>query len=305
MSILEELAHRIATLSEKVALAPTLQWATITNTDPLQIRLDGSDTHLVGVDCIGTPPQRGQRVLAILWNRRVTIITGNAGGGGSPGPKGDPGERGPQGPQGQQGPAGTPGARGLQGERGPQGIQGPAGPQGPKGERGQQGERGPQGPQGSQGLQGPPGPAGAGGGVPTGTIVPFAGSSAPTGWLLCDGGQYSTSSYSTLYTVIGTTYGGGNGSFKVPDLRGRMPVGKNQGAFSVLGRTGGEENHVLTNAEMAPDVYMDVSGSKSTELVNIGGGNRWANTGRVNGAQAGRAHNNMPPYLVLNYIIKT
>lgn len=257
MSILEELAHRIATLSEKVALAPTLQWATITNTDPLQIRLDGSDTHLVGVDCIGTPPQRGQRVLAILWNRRVTIITGNAGGGGSPGPKGDPGERGPQGPQG------------------------------------------------SQGLQGPPGPAGAGGGVPTGTIVPFAGSSAPTGWLLCDGGQYSTSSYSTLYTVIGTTYGGGNGSFKVPDLRGRMPVGKNYGTFSALGRTGGEENHVLTNAEMAPDVYMDVSGSKSTELVNIGGGNRWANTGRVNGAQAGRAHNNMPPYLVLNYIIKT
>lgn len=274
MSILEELARRIATLSEKVALAPTLQWATIINTNPLQIRLDGSDAHLVGVDCIGTPPQRGQRVLAILWNRRVTIITGNAGGG-SPGPKGDPGERGPQGPQG------------------------------PKGERGQQGERGPQGPQGSQGIQGPPGPAGAGGGVPPGTIVPFAGSSAPTGWLLCDGGQYSTSSYSTLYTVIGTTYGGGNGSFKVPDLRGRMPVGKNYGTFSALGRTGGEETHVLTNAEMAPDVYMDVSGSRSTELVNIGGGNRWANTGRVNGAQAGRAHNNMPPYLVLNYIIKT
>ena len=226
MSILEELARRIATLSEKVALAPTLQWATVTNTSPLQICLDGSDAHLAGIDCIGSP-QRGQRVLAILWNRRVTIISGNAG-------------------------ANT-----------------------------------------------------SGGGVPTGTIVPFAGNTAPNGWLLCDGTQYSSSSYPTLYAIIGTTYGGGNGSFKVPDLRGRMPVGKNYGTFTTLGSIGGEETHVLTNAEMAPDVYMDVSGSKSTELVNIGGGNRWANTGRVNGAQAGRAHNNMPPYLVLNYIIKT
>lgn len=275
MSILEELARRIATLSEKAALAPTLQWATIINTNPLQIRLDGSDAHLAGIDCIGTP-QRGQRVLAILWNRRVTIITGNAtSSGGAPGPKGDKGDPGERGPTGPQGPAGPQGARGPQGERGPQG---PAGPTGP---------------------------AGAGGGVPTGTVVSFAGHNAPTGWLLCDGTQYSSSSYPTLYAIIGTTYGGGNGSFKVPDLRGRMPVGKNYGTFSALGRTGGEENHVLTNAEMAPDVYMDVSGSKSTELVNIGGGNRWANTGRVNGAQAGRAHNNMPPYLVLNYIIKT
>lgn len=275
MSILEELARRIATLSEKVALAPTLQWATITSTNPLKIRLDGSDAHLAGIDCIGTP-QRGQRVLAILWNRRVTIITGNAtSSGGAPGPKGDKGDPGERGPTGPQGPAGPQGARGPQGERGPQGPTGPTGP------------------------------AGAGGGVPTGTVVSFAGHNAPTGWLLCDGTQYSSSSYPTLYATIGTTYGGGSGSFRVPDLRGRMPVGKNQGAFSVLGRTGGEENHVLTNAEMAPDVYMDVSGSKSTELVNIGGGNRWANTGRVNGAQAGRAHNNMPPYLVLNYIIKT
>lgn len=275
MSILEELARRIATLSEKVALAPTLQWATITSTNPLQIRLDGSDAHLAGIDCIGIP-QRGQRVLAILWNRRVTIITGNAtSSGGAPGPKGDKGDPGERGPTGPQGPAGPQGARGPQGERGPQG---PAGPTGP---------------------------AGAGGGVPTGTVVSFAGHNAPTGWLLCDGTQYSSSSYPTLYAIIGTTYGGASGSFRVPDLRGKMPVGKNQGTFNALGRTGGEETHVLTNAEMAPDVYMDVSGSKSTELVNIGGGNRWANTGRVNGAQAGRAHNNMPPYLVLNYIIKT
>lgn len=292
MSILEELARRIATISEKVALAPTLQWATVTNISPLQIRLDGSsDAHLSGIDCIGSP-QKGLRVLAILWNRRVTIITGNAGGGGAPGPKGDPGER------------------------------GPAGPQGPKGERGQQGERGPQGPQGSQGLQGPPGPAGAGGGVPTGTIVPFAGSSAPTGWLLCDGGQYSTSSYSTLYAVIGTTYGGGNGSFRVPDLRGRTPVGKNQGTFSALGRIGGEETHTLSIAEMPShqhpmneNTYMDVQTRSGWQpYVNDTTGSRWFTNKRHDNLSfsdiatgptgQGVPHNNMPPYLVLNYIIK-
>ena len=278
--ILEELAARITALSEKIAATPRLQWATITSTNPLQVRLDGSTTTLSDLDCIGNPVY-GDRVLAILWNRRITILagraSGGAGGSGTPGPKGDPGERGPQGERGERG---LPGAPGTPGARGPQG------------------ERGPQGP------AGPTGPAGAGGGVPTGTVVSFAGHNAPTGWLLCDGTQYSSSSYPTLYAIIGTTYGGASGSFRVPDLRGKMPVGKNQGTFSALGRTGGEETHVLTNAEMAPDVYMDVSGSKSTELVNIGGGNRWANTGRVNGAQAGHAHNNMPPYLVLNYIIK-
>lgn len=294
MSILEELARRIATLSEKVALAPTLQWATITSTTPLKIRLDGSDAHLAGIDCIGTP-QRGQRVLAILWNRRVTIITGRGSGGGTPGPKGDPGERGPQGPQG---PAGTPGARGPQGERGPQG------------------------PQGSQGIQGPPGPAGAGGGVPTGTIVPFAGYSAPTGWLFCDGGQYSASSYSTLYAIIGTTYGGGNGSFRVPDLRGRMPVGKNYGTFAALGSIGGEEKHTLTIQEMPShqhpmneNTYMDVQTRSGWQpYVSDTTGSRWFTNKRhdnlsfsdiATGATGQNSpHNNMPPYLVLNYIIK-
>ena len=291
MSILEELARRIATISEKVALAPTLQWATVTNISPLQIRLDGSDAHLSGIDCIGSP-QRGLRVLAILWNRRVTIITGNAGGGGAPGPKGDPGER------------------------------GPAGPQGPKGERGQQGERGPQGPQGSQGLQGPPGPAGAGGGVPTGTIVPFAGSTAPNGWLMCDGGQYSASSYSTLYAIIGTTYGGGNGSFRVPDLRGRFPVGKDMSTFATLGGRGGEEKHTLTIQEMPShqhpmneNTYMDVQTRSGWQpYVSDTTGSRWFTNKRhdnlsfsdiATGATGQSApHNNMPPYLVLNYIIK-
>ena len=64
--------------------------------------------------------------------------------------------------------------------------------------------------------------AGAGSGVvPEGTILPYGGSSAPSGYLLCDGTAYSRTTYSALYAIIGTAYGNGNGSttFNVPDLR--------------------------------------------------------------------------------------
>ena len=67
-------------------------------------------------------------------------------------------------------------------------------------------------------------------GMPTGAVIPYAGSAAPTGWLLCDGGSsgISRTTYAALFAVIGTTYGSGDGSttFNVPDLRGRVPAGK-------------------------------------------------------------------------------
>jgi microcystin-dependent protein len=67
--------------------------------------------------------------------------------------------------------------------------------------------------------------------IPSGVIVPFAGTVAPSLWLLCDGTAYSRSTYASLYTAIGTLYGVGDGSstFNVPDLRGRVPVGAGQG----------------------------------------------------------------------------
>src|SRR5208337_1962701 len=61
--------------------------------------------------------------------------------------------------------------------------------------------------------------------IPAGVIVPYAGSTAPSGWLLCYGQQVSTSTYANLYAAIGTTYGSGSGSFGIPDLRGRAPFG--------------------------------------------------------------------------------
>ena len=77
--------------------------------------------------------------------------------------------------------------------------------------------------------------ASASSGIPTGVLIPFAGTSAPDGWLLCDGSAISRSTYSGLYTVIATNYGSGDGSttFNLPDLRGRTALGlDNMGGVS-------------------------------------------------------------------------
>jgi len=89
---------------------------------------------------------------------------------------------------------------------------------------------------------------------PTGSVTQFAGSSAPTGWLLCDGSAVSRTTYSTLFSLIGETYGVGDGSttFNLPDLKGKIPVGYNSsdGDFDALGETGGAKTHTLTSDEM-------------------------------------------------------
>jgi len=90
-------------------------------------------------------------------------------------------------------------------------------------------------------------------GVPIGTIVAFAGSSAPSGWLLCDGSDVSATTYPDLYTVCGTTYGVASqaGYFKIPSLRGRFPVGVTLGGtFPTLGGTGGSLSLTLSVSQM-------------------------------------------------------
>ena len=79
---------------------------------------------------------------------------------------------------------------------------------------------------------------------PTGIVTTFAGSTAPSGWLMCDGTAISRDTYSALFTAIGTTYGVGDGSttFNLPDLRSKVPVGKAaSGTFSTLGGFTGSE----------------------------------------------------------------
>lgn len=74
-------------------------------------------------------------------------------------------------------------------------------------------------------------------------IQPYAGSSAPSGYLLCDGSAVSRSTYEALFAVIGTTYGAGDGSttFNLPNLKGRFWYGfdSTDTAFDAVGETGG------------------------------------------------------------------
>ena len=102
----------------------------------------------------------------------------------------------------------------------------------------------------------------------SGMLMPFAGSAAPSGWLLAYGQAVSRSTYSSLFTAIGTTYGAGDGSstFNLPDLRGRVVAGQDDmGGVSAdnltnvagdglngdtLGATGGAESHVITTTQM-------------------------------------------------------
>jgi microcystin-dependent protein len=82
--------------------------------------------------------------------------------------------------------------------------------------------------------------------VPTGGILPYAGSSAPSNYLLCDGSLISRSTYATLFGVIGTTFGAGDGSttFQLPNLKNRIPVGA--GAATVVATFASRASNVIT-----------------------------------------------------------
>jgi microcystin-dependent protein len=120
---------------------------------------------------------------------------------------------------------------------------------GPKGDTGAQG---PEGPMGPAGAQGPEGPADAA--LPAGSIVQWASNIIPNNWLLCDGSAVSRSAWPSLFAAIGTSYGAGNGTttFNLPDLKGRVAVGRDstQTEFDILGETGGAKTHTLTEAQM-------------------------------------------------------
>jgi microcystin-dependent protein len=145
--------------------------------------------------------------------------------------------------------------------------------------------------------------------IPVGVITQFGGSTAPTGWVLCDGTAYSrTVTYNNLFTAIGTTYGVGDNSttFNVPNLKGRVPVGldSTQTEFDALAETGGAKTHTLITAEIPSHSH------SSLQLGNAGGSTGIPVTGTVTtdtttgSTGGGGAHNNLQPYIVVNYIIK-
>lgn len=89
--------------------------------------------------------------------------------------------------------------------------------------------------------------------LPAGMMTMTAASTAPSGWMLCNGSAISRTTYADLFTAIGTTYGVGDGSttFNIPDLRSRVPVGAHSGhtEFDTLGETGGVKEVTLTAAQ--------------------------------------------------------
>jgi microcystin-dependent protein len=164
-----------------------------------------------------------------------------------------------------------------------------------------------------------------------GAIKIYAGSSAPTGYLLCDGTAVSRTTYAALFAICSTTYGAGNGTttFNLPDLRGRVPLGLdnmggvtagritsaslNGGNATTRGGTGGEETHANTGGENGPHSHAPANGNAFAVLgfgsgqFNGGGTNQYTATGNTTTASSGSGtpHNNMQPWLALNYIIKT
>ena len=157
--------------------------------------------------------------------------------------------------------------------------------------------------------------------IPVGVINPYAGSTAPTGWLLCSNQPVSRTTYSALFAVIGTTYGSGDGSttFNVPDLRGRTVAGLDNmdgtaasrltstvlTASNTLGATGGTQTHTLTTAEIPSHNHFMFNTKSSTGGTGVyfgqGADVQGQNSSNTGG---GGAHLNTQPTMVLNYIIK-
>jgi microcystin-dependent protein len=190
------------------------------------------------------------------------------------------------------------------------------------------------GPSGDQGVSGP---IGIPGDAEVGTIKAYAAAAAPASWMLCDGSAISRSAYPQLFSLIGSTYGAGDGSttFNLPDLRSKMIVGMGQGTGltnRVLAATGGEENHQLTIAELAQHTHVQNAHTHIQDAHYHGVGNaqgtaggggyqiagsvlgNWStlsatatnqNTTATNqNTGGGTGHNTMPPFLVITYIIK-
>ena len=156
-----------------------------------------------------------------------------------------------------------------------------------------------------------------------GQIIMFAGNYAPTGWALCDGSLLSIQQYTALFSILGTTYGGnGTSNFGLPDLRGRVPIGFGQGAgltSRALGEMGGEEAHTLAVGEIpshSHPVNVDASaGTSATPVNNLPAVNSEGiqhygsvasgamDAGAIGNTGGSQAHNNMQPYLAINYVI--
>jgi microcystin-dependent protein len=153
-----------------------------------------------------------------------------------------------------------------------------------------------------------------------GEIRMFGGSFAPLGWAFCNGAQIPISENDTLFTLIGTTYGGdGQETFNLPDLQGRVPI--HQGNGHVIGEASGVESVTLTTQQLPAHNHTVVATANQGTLPNPGNNilARSATAGvflymndlpdvQMNQASlsaigASQPHDNMAPFLVVSFII--
>lgn len=168
--------------------------------------------------------------------------------------------------------------------------------------------------------------------VPTGGVIDYAGTSAPTGYLACDGSAVSRTTYAALFAAIGTTWGSGDGSttFNLPNFARRSTVGSGGTATGTLGNTvgstGGEEAHTLATTELPhlsynvndpghAHSYLSPTSGNSAPLFKNGGtpfnygdnnSTGVSTTGiTISDNNGGGGHNTYHPVAVVLKIIKT
>jgi microcystin-dependent protein len=135
--------------------------------------------------------------------------------------------------------------------------------------------------------------------LPAGMVSPYAGSSDPSGWFICDGRALNRTSYPLLFNVIGFTYGGSGTTFYIPDLRGRVPVGLCTNPYhQALGQNEGNLQHERSSSHFhfydqpVNPAQHGAAGAAPTSIIN-------------NQKTSGSVYNeNTPAYITLNYIIR-
>jgi len=161
-----------------------------------------------------------------------------------------------------------------------------------------------------------------------GEIIMFAGNFAPRGWAFCQGQLLAISQNTALFSILGTTYGGnGQTTFGLPDLRGRVPVGTGQGpglSNVILGEVAGtstvslllnqipQHNHLINGVADLANTANPTGGSlavgqgpnsSTVSLYSNQAPNASLNPQTCGIAGGGQPHNNMQPYLGINFII--
>ena len=155
--------------------------------------------------------------------------------------------------------------------------------------------------------------------TPVGLISMYSGTTAPTGWLICDGSAISRTTYATLFGVIGTTYGSGDGSttFNLPNLKGKVPVGLNSSDtdFDTIGETGGGKQTIIPMQWYNDFIDMRLKAGLSIPnwetyrkaaagtTSTLSGESSQTGVMGVNENTTSDTNGNLQPYIVLNYII--